>query len=60
LEAELKTDSNFTIALVEGDRGVFNVRADGMLIFSKRAEGRFPTVPDLRARLSQLATGPAF
>jgi predicted Rdx family selenoprotein len=59
LEAELKTDSNFTIELVEGDRGVFNVRADGLLIFSKRAEGRFPTVADVRARLAQVTTGSA-
>ena len=31
------------IELVKGDHGVFDVRADGALIFSKKAEGRFPT-----------------
>ena len=55
MEAELKADSHLTIAVIQGDRGVFNVRADGMLIYSKRTEGRFPTVADVRARLAGLA-----
>ena len=56
MEAELKADSNLTIELVEGDRGVFDVRADGTLIYSKRTEGRFPTVADLQARLGKVTT----
>jgi selT/selW/selH-like putative selenoprotein len=59
LEAELAVDSNLTIELVEGDRGVFDVRADGTLIFSKRTEGRFPTAAEVQARLRKMAPGQA-
>jgi selT/selW/selH-like putative selenoprotein len=56
LEAELKADSNLTIELVQGDRGVFDVRADGALVYSKRAEGRFPSAADVQARLRKVTT----
>jgi selT/selW/selH-like putative selenoprotein len=49
LEAELKGEPNLAIELVKGDRGVFDVRLDGNLIFSKRQAGRFPTQDDIRA-----------
>jgi selT/selW/selH-like putative selenoprotein len=54
LEAELKADSSLTIELVQGDRGIFEVRADGTVIYSKRAEGRFPTAADVQARLRKI------
>lgn len=42
------------VELIEGDRGIFDVRADGDLIFSKKTAGRFPTAAEildvLRAR----------
>lgn len=56
MEAELKADSNLTIELVQGDRGVFDVRVDGALIYSKRAEGRFPTTADVQARVRGVTT----
>ena len=56
MEAELKGDSNLTIELVQGDRGVFDVRAGGTLIYSKRAEGRFPTAADVQARVRKMTT----
>lgn len=31
------------IRLIPGDRGIFEVHADGALIFSKKSAGRFPT-----------------
>jgi selT/selW/selH-like putative selenoprotein len=37
--------------LIQGDRGVFDVRLDGSMLFSKKIEGRFPTAPDIRERL---------
>lgn len=37
--------------LVEGGRGVFDIRIDGRLAFSKRERGRFPTDSDLDALL---------
>jgi selT/selW/selH-like putative selenoprotein len=30
-------------ALIQGDGGVFDVRAGGALVFSKKKAGRFPT-----------------
>jgi len=30
---------------------VFDVRLDGAMLFSKKIEGRFPTVDEIRARL---------
>lgn len=60
LEAELKAGSDLTIELIQGDRGVFDVRADGLLIYSKRAEGgRFPTAENLRERVRKLTAGSA-
>ena len=35
----------------EGEQSQFDVVADGELVFSKQAEGRFPELPDLLAKL---------
>jgi len=43
LAAELKSSFDVDAELVEGDKGVFDVVADGKLIFSKHQVGRFPT-----------------
>jgi selT/selW/selH-like putative selenoprotein len=37
--------------LIEGDRGVFDVRLDGAMIFSKKVEGRFPTAAEVVKRI---------
>jgi predicted Rdx family selenoprotein len=34
-----------------GEQSQFDVLADGELVFSKQAEGRFPELSDLLARL---------
>jgi selT/selW/selH-like putative selenoprotein len=36
---------------VKGDDGVFEVRVDGELIFSKKKTGRFPTAQEILAAL---------
>ena len=36
--------------LIEGDDGVFDIVADGDLIFSKHAEHRFPEHDEIRTR----------
>jgi selT/selW/selH-like putative selenoprotein len=36
---------------VRGDNGVFDVRADGALLFSKKQAGRFPTEAEILAAL---------
>jgi hypothetical protein len=44
-----------TTELVEGDRGIFEVRADGVVIYSKNeCGGRFPTGADIIRRLRGL------
>ena len=43
--------ASLSIELVKGDRGVFDVRADGNLIFSKKTVGRFPSAADIISRL---------
>jgi selT/selW/selH-like putative selenoprotein len=54
LEAELqKSKPGLAIELVEGDRGIFEVRADGRLVFSKKEAGRFPNPGEVLARLDQ-------
>ena len=43
MEAELRGSfSDCTVELVAGSGGVFDVAADGLLIFSKKKLGRFP------------------
>jgi selenoprotein W-related protein len=39
------------VALVPGTGGVFEVRLDGDLIWSKKGEGRFPDSKDLKQRI---------
>ena len=40
-----------SIELIPGDRGVFDVRADGTLIFSKKTAGRFPSATEILGKL---------
>jgi selT/selW/selH-like putative selenoprotein len=37
--------------LVAGDRGIFDVTADETLVFSKHAEGRFPSEDEILEKL---------
>jgi selT/selW/selH-like putative selenoprotein len=52
LEAELKAQKpDLTIELFQGDRGIFDVHADGRPIFSKKTAGHFPSAPEILALL---------
>jgi len=42
LAAELKRDLGVESTLLPGGGGVFDVSADGKIVFSKKAVGRFP------------------
>lgn len=42
MAAELKREFDFETRLIKGGGGIFDVRADGDLVFSKFKEGRFP------------------
>ncbi|MGE3772798.1 MAG: Rdx family protein [Gammaproteobacteria bacterium] len=37
------------VHLIEGGRGVFDIRVDGALVYSKHATGRFPTEAEVDA-----------
>ncbi|HMM76065.1 MAG TPA: Rdx family protein [Gammaproteobacteria bacterium] len=37
------------VHLIEGGRGVFDIRVDGALVYSKHATGRFPTEAEIDA-----------
>lgn len=39
------------VALVPGTGGIFEVRVDGELIWSRKAEGRFPESKELKQRI---------
>ncbi len=49
LEKEFKAD----VTLVDGERGIFDVTANGKLIFSKHKEGRFPEWDEIKAALKK-------
>ncbi|MGH6892315.1 MAG: SelT/SelW/SelH family protein [Dongiaceae bacterium] len=39
------------VALIPGTGGVFEVRIDGAIVWSRKAEGRFPELKELKQRL---------
>jgi selenoprotein W-related protein len=41
--------------LIEGSGGVFDVKVDGKLIYSKRATGRFPEPDEIYFHVKQAA-----
>jgi selT/selW/selH-like putative selenoprotein len=47
LAAEIRRRVGAEVELVEGRGGVFDVVADGKLLFSKKAERRFPTPEEI-------------
>jgi selT/selW/selH-like putative selenoprotein len=47
LAAEIRRGIGADVELVEGRGGVFDVVADGKLVFSKKAERRFPTPQEI-------------
>lgn len=42
------------VALVPGTGGVFEVSVDGVTIWSRKAEGRFPELKELKQRLRDI------
>lgn len=39
------------VELIAGSNGIFDVRVDGRVVFSKREAGRFPDAEDILSRL---------
>jgi selenoprotein W-related protein len=44
-------NKKMTISLKPSDGGIFDVVLDGKLIFSRKQEGRFPTVDDIKSKI---------
>src|SRR5436309_178859 len=44
-------NKKLTIALKPSDGGIFDVALDGRLIFSRKQEGRFPTVEEIKKQI---------
>ena len=52
LKAEIeKSFPDIEVTLIEGSRGIFDVKADGQLIFSKYKSGRFPDHDEILNKL---------
>jgi len=54
LEARLSRELGLDAQLIMGDNGVFDVVADGKLVFSKHATGRFPEEREIVEALRSL------
>lgn len=50
LAAELQ-EAGHDAAIEEGSKGQYDVLADGNVVFSKQAEGRFPELAEIVGRL---------
>lgn len=51
LAAELRESVQVEATLIEGSKGIFDVHADGRLIFSKHAVERFPFLGEVTVLL---------
>jgi len=58
LEVELTGQLGVDVELIRGGGGVFDVVANGQLIFSKHKENRFPETPEIFTLLSELPDMP--
>lgn len=54
MAATIKRETGVEAELVGGDRGIFDVVADGATIFSKHQAGRFPDEDEILAQLRDL------
>ena len=55
LAAEIKKQLGLESQLVRGSGGIFEVSVDGERIFSKKAEGRFPSEKEIVDKLRERA-----
>ena len=54
LAAEISGELGFEVELVKGHRGIFDVVADGKVVFSKHDQERFPEHPEILDALQAL------
>ncbi|MBN1422738.1 MAG: Rdx family protein [Planctomycetes bacterium] len=51
MSAAIRSKTGIVPELIEGSGGVFEVKADGKLIFSKAKTGRFPEDAEILSKL---------
>ena len=51
----LKKEFKIETELIKGSGGIFNVKVNGSLIYSKHKTGFFPTEDDIREKMKQLS-----
>lgn len=56
MAAEIKAKYNVDSELIEGAGGIFDVTANGTLVFSKHEKGRFPEDGEVLEALAALKT----
>ena len=44
-------NKKLTVSLKPSDNGIFDVVLDGKMIFSRKQEGRFPTVEEIKKQM---------
>lgn len=44
-------NKKLTVSLKPSDNGIFDVVLDGKMIFSRKQEGRFPTVEEIKKQI---------
>jgi selT/selW/selH-like putative selenoprotein len=54
LAARIKQEFGIDSQLIKGDNGIFDVKAEGKLIFSKHKVGRFPEPEEVLAKLRKV------
>ena len=50
-EYGMPLNKKLTVALKPADSGIFDVVLDGQLIFSRKQQGRFPTVDEIKQQI---------
>ena len=44
-------NKSLTVSLNPSDNGIFDIVLDGKLIFSRKQQGRFPTVEEIKSQI---------
>ena len=50
-EYGMPLNKKLTVALKPADSGIFDIVLDGQLIFSRKQQGRFPTVDEIKQQI---------
>lgn len=56
MAAAIKAEHGVDAQLIEGGGGIFDVKADGKLVYSKDETGRFPENQEVLDALAKLAS----